>query len=190
MSKEKTLIIGGGQAACQTAVSLKSKGYEGEIKIFCAENYLPYQRPPLSKKFLLGELDKERLFFKPDKFYDENEISISLKSYVQEIDPKSKEIYLANNKKENYDNLVLATGTKPRKIDLTSNIENRVFYLRSIDDVLNIREKLRVSKKVTIIGGGYIGLEVAAILNKLGLKVTIVEMASRILERVTSDIIS
>ena len=70
MSKEKTLIIGGGQAACQTVTALKSKGYQGKIKIHCSENYLPYQRPPLSKKFLLGELDKERLFFKPGKFYD------------------------------------------------------------------------------------------------------------------------
>ena len=85
MSKEKTLIIGGGQAACQTATSLISKKYDGEIKIFCSENYLPYQRPPLSKKFLMGELDKERLFFKPEKFYIENEISINLNSYVQRL---------------------------------------------------------------------------------------------------------
>ena len=190
MSKEKTLIIGGGQAACQTATSLKSKKYDGEIKIFCSENYLPYQRPPLSKKFLLGELDKERLFFKPEKFYTENEISINLNSYVQRIDIENKEIFLENNKKENYDNLVIATGTIPRKIDINKKISDKVFYLRSIEDVLNIRDKIKESKKVTIIGGGYIGLEVAAIINNLGLQVTIVEMASRILERVTSETIS
>ena len=92
MSKEKTLIIGGGQAACQTVTALKSKGYQGKIKIYCSENYLPYQRPPLSKKFLLGELDKERLFFKPGKFYDENDVSICLNSYVQGIDQINKEI--------------------------------------------------------------------------------------------------
>ena len=190
MSKEKTLIIGGGQAACQTATSLKSKKYDGEIKIFCSENYLPYQRPPLSKKFLMGELDKERLFFKPEKFYTENEISINLNSFVQRIDIENKEIFLENNKKENYDNLVIATGTIPRKIDFDKKISDKVFYLRSIEDVLNIRDKIKESKKVTIIGGGYIGLEVAAIINNLGLKVTIVEMASRILERVTSETIS
>ena len=190
MSKEKTLIIGGGQAACQTATSLKNKEYDGEIKIFCSENYLPYQRPPLSKKFLMGELDKERLFFKPEKFYTENEISINLNSYVQRIDIENKEIFLENNKKENYDNLVIATGTIPRKIDVEKKISDKIFYLRSIDDVLNIREKIKESKKVTIIGGGYIGLEVAAIINNLGLQVTIVEMASRILERVTSETIS
>ena len=190
MSKEKTLIIGGGQAACQTATSLKSKKYDGEIKIFCSENYLPYQRPPLSKKFLMGELDKERLFFKPEKFYTENEISINLNSFVQRIDIENKEIFLENNKKENYDNLVIATGTIPRKIDSEKKISDKVFYLRSIEDVLNIRDKIKESKKVTIIGGGYIGLEVAAIINNLGLQVTIVEMASRILERVTSETIS
>ena len=190
MSKEKTLIIGGGQAACQTATSLKSKKYDGEIKIFCSENYLPYQRPPLSKKFLMGELDKERLFFKPENFYIENEISINLNSYVQRIDIENKEIFLENNKKENYDNLVIATGTIPRKVDVDKKISDKVFYLRSIDDVLNIRDKIKESKKVTIIGGGYIGLEVAAIINNLGLQVTILEMASRILERVTSETIS
>ena len=190
MSKEKTLIIGGGQAACQTATSLKSKGYEGKIKIHCSENYLPYQRPPLSKKFLLGELDKERLFFKPEKFYDENDVSISLNSYVQGIDIKNKEIFLANNETEHYDNLVIATGTKPKTIDIDKQISEKVFYLRSIDDVLRIRDKIKQSKKVTIIGGGYIGLEVAAVINNLGLHVTVVEMASRILERVTSEVIS
>ncbi len=190
MSKEKTLIIGGGQAACQTVTTLKSKGYQGKIKIYCSENYLPYQRPPLSKKFLLGELDKERLFFKPEKFYDENDVSISLNSYVQGIDIKNKEIFLANNETEHYDNLVIATGTKPKTIDIDKQISEKVFYLRSIDDVLRIRDKIKQSKKVTIIGGGYIGLEVAAVINNLGLHVTVVEMASRILERVTSEVIS
>ena len=190
MSKEKTLIIGGGQAACQTVTALKSKGYQGKIKIHCSENYLPYQRPPLSKKFLLGELDKERLFFKPGKFYDENDVSICLNSYVQGIDTKNKEIFLENNEIEHYDNLVIATGTKPRTIDVDKKISDKVFYLRSIDDVLRIRDKIKQSKKVTIIGGGYIGLEVAAVINNLGLHVTVIEMASRILERVTSEVIS
>lgn len=138
----------------------------------------------------MGELDKERLFFKPEKFYIENEISINLNSYVQRIDIENKEIFLENDKKENYDNLVIATGTIPRKIDIDKKISDKVFYLRSIEDVLNIRDKIKESKKVTIIGGGYIGLEVAAIINNLGLQVTIVEMASRILERVTSETIS
>ena len=108
----------------------------------------------------------------------------------RELIQKNKEIFLANNEIEHYDNLVIATGTKPRTINVDKKISDKVFYLRSIDDVLSIRDKIKQSKKVTIIGGGYIGLEVAAVINNLGLHVTIVEMASRILERVTSEVIS
>lgn len=190
MKNQKIIIIGGGQAACQTAASLKNLGHTGEISIFCSENYLPYQRPPLSKKFLLGELEKERLFFKPEKFYHENNIKLNLNTYVEQIDKKNKQIIFKENKKEYYDDLVIATGTSPRKIQ--SDVENpkNIYYLRSIDDVLKIKNKVNNSKKVVIIGGGYIGLEVAAIINKLGLDVTIIEMADRILERVTSQKIS
>ena len=190
MGDQKIIIIGGGQAGCQTATSLRASGFLGEISIYCAENYLPYQRPPLSKKFLLGELDKERLFFKPEKFYRDNNINFFLNSYVAKIEKENKKIFLNNNEEDSYDKLVIATGTKPREIDVDKDSAKNIFYLRSIDDVLEIKGKVQSSKKVAIIGGGYIGLEVAAILKKLGLSVTIIEMAGRILERVTSQIIS
>ena len=190
MDNQKIIIIGGGQAGCQTATSLRTSGFLGEISIYCSENYLPYQRPPLSKKFLLGELDKERLFFKPEKFYRDNNINFFLNSYVTKIEIDNKKIFLNNNEEDSYDKLVIATGTKPREIDVDKDSAKNIFYLRSIDDVLEIKGKVQSSKKVAIIGGGYIGLEVAAILKKLGLSVTIIEMAGRILERVTSQIIS
>ena len=190
MGDQKIIIIGGGQAGCQTATSLRALGFLGEISIYCSENYLPYQRPPLSKKFLLGELDKERLFFKPEKFYRDNNINFFLNSYVAKIEKENKKIFLNNNEEDSYDKLVIATGTKPREIDVDKDSAKNIFYLRSIDDVLEIKGKVQSSKKVAIIGGGYIGLEVAAILKKLGLSVTIIEMAGRILERVTSQIIS
>ena len=190
MGDQKIIIIGGGQAGCQTATSLRALGFLGEISIYCSENYLPYQRPPLSKKFLLGELDKERLFFKPEKFYRDNNINFFLNSYVTKIEIDNKKIFLNNNEEDSYDKLVIATGTKPREIDVDKDSAKNIFYLRSIDDVLEIKGKVQSSKKVAIIGGGYIGLEVAAILKKLGLSVTIIEMAGRILERVTSQIIS
>ena len=190
MDNQKIIIIGGGQAGCQTATSLRTLGFLGEISIYCSENYLPYQRPPLSKKFLLGELDKERLFFKPEKFYRDNNINFFLNSYVTKIEIDNKKIFLNNNEEDSYDKLVIATGTKPREIDVDKDSAKNIFYLRSIDDVLEIKGKVQSSKKVAIIGGGYIGLEVAAILKKLGLSVTIIEMAGRILERVTSQIIS
>lgn len=190
MDDQKIIIIGGGQAGCQTATSLRASGFLGEISIYCSENYLPYQRPPLSKKFLLGELDKERLFFKPEKFYRDNNINFFLNSYVIKIEKENKKIFLNNNEEDSYDKLVIATGTKPREIDVDKDSAKNIFYLRSIDDVLEIKGEVQSSKKVAIIGGGYIGLEVAAILKKLGLSVTIIEMAGRILERVTSQIIS
>ena len=190
MDDQKIIIIGGGQAGCQTATSLRASGFLGEISIYCSENYLPYQRPPLSKKFLLGELDKERLFFKPEKFYRDNNINFFLNSYVTNIEKENKKIFLNNNEEDSYDKLVIATGTKPREIEVDKDSAKNIFYLRSIDDVLEIKSKLQSSKKVAIIGGGYIGLEVAAILKKLGLSVTIIEMAGRILERVTSQVIS
>jgi 3-phenylpropionate/trans-cinnamate dioxygenase ferredoxin reductase subunit len=190
MDDQKIIIIGGGQAGCQTATSLRASGFLGEISIYCSENYLPYQRPPLSKKFLLGELDKERLFFKPEKFYRDNNINFFLNSYVIKIEKENKKIFLNNNEEDSYDKLVIATGTKPREIDVDKDSAKNIFYLRSIDDVLEIKGEVQSSKKVAIIGGGYIGLEVAAILKKLGLSVIIIEMAGRILERVTSQIIS
>ena len=190
MDNQKIIIIGGGQAGCQTATSLRTSGFLGEISIYCSENYLPYQRPPLSKKFLLGELDKERLFFKPEKFYRDNNINFFLNSYVIKIEKENKKIFLNNNEEDSYDKLVIATGTKPREIDVDKDSAKNIFYLRSIDDVLEIKGEVQSSKKVAIIGGGYIGLEVAAILKKLGLSVIIIEMAGRILERVTSQIIS
>ncbi|MEC7830464.1 MAG: FAD-dependent oxidoreductase [Pseudomonadota bacterium] len=190
MKNQKIVIIGGGQAACQTAASLKNLGHIGEISIFSSENYLPYQRPPLSKKFLLGELETKRLFLKPEKFYHENDIKLNLNTYVEQIDKKNKHIVFKGNKKEYYDDLVIATGTSPREIHSDMDNPRNIFYLRSIDDVLEIKRKLNNSKKVAIIGGGYIGLEVAAIISELGLDVTIIEMADRILERVTSQRIS
>ncbi|MEC7735283.1 MAG: FAD-dependent oxidoreductase, partial [Pseudomonadota bacterium] len=135
-------------------------------------------------------LGKERLFFKPEKFYRDNNINFFLNSYVTKIETENKKIFVNNNKEDSYDKLVLATGTKPREIEADKDSTKNIFYLRSIDDVLKIKDKVKNSKKVAIIGGGYIGLEVAAILKKLELSVTIIEMAGRILERVTSQIIS
>ena len=97
MKNQKIVIIGGGQAACQTAASLKNLGHIGEISIFSSENYLPYQRPPLSKKFLLGELETKRLFLKPEKFYHENDIKLNLNTYVEQIDKKNNTDEITND---------------------------------------------------------------------------------------------
>ena len=194
MSEKKIVIIGGGQASSQVATSLRQKNFTGGISILSSEGYLPYQRPPLSKKYLSGELESERLYLKPEKFYKDQNINVLLNSYVEEIDRKnSKLVFSKLNEGEgkiDYDNLVIATGTSPRLIPLDNPNLKGVHYLRSIDDVEGIKRSLVNAKNMVIIGGGYIGLEVAAVANKLGLNVTVVEMASRILERVTSPVIS
>ena len=103
MKNKKIVIVGGGQAACQVANSLRQQEYDGSISIFCAENYIPYQRPPLSKKFLSGEIDSDRLFLKPDKYYKNENINILLNSYVQEIDRENKTIIYNDKHKMQYD---------------------------------------------------------------------------------------
>ena len=194
MSEKNIVIIGGGQAASQVATSLRQKNFAGDISILSSEEYLPYQRPPLSKKYLSGELDSERLYLKPEKFYEDQNINVMLNSYVEEIDrSNSKLTFSKNNGEEStikYDNLVISTGTYPRLIPLDNPNLKGVHYLRSIKDVVGIKKSLIGAKSMVIIGGGYIGLEVAAVSKKLGLNVTVVEMANRILERVTSPIIS
>ena len=194
MSEKNIVIIGGGQASSQVATSLRQKNFTGGISILSSEGYLPYQRPPLSKKYLSGELESERLYLKPEKFYKDQNINILLNSYVEEIDRKnSKLVFSKLNEGEgkiDYDNLVIATGTSPRLIPLDNPNLKGVHYLRSIDDVEGIKRSLVNAKNMVIIGGGYIGLEVAAVAKNLGLNVTVVEMASRILERVTSPVIS
>jgi len=193
MSEKKIVIIGGGQASCQVATSLRQKKFTGDISILSSESYLPYQRPPLSKKYLSGELAAERLYLKPEKFYEEQNINIILDSYVEEIDRKNSQLIFSKDKSHisfDYDNLVIATGTEPRLMPIDNSDMEGVHYLRSISDVEKIKSSLKDSKNMVIIGGGYIGLEVAAVSKTLGLNVTVIEMASRILERVTSPTIS
>jgi 3-phenylpropionate/trans-cinnamate dioxygenase ferredoxin reductase subunit len=193
MNDKKIVIIGGGQASCQVATSLRQKKFTGDISILSSESYLPYQRPPLSKKYLSGELAAERLYLKPEKFYEEQNIEIILDSYVEEIDRKKSQLTFSKDKGHKniqYDNLVIATGTQARLMPVEKTNLQGIHYLRSIDDVEMIKSSLKGSKNLVIIGGGYIGLEVAAVANTLGLNVTVVEMASRILERVTSPTIS
>ena len=158
MSEKKIVIIGGGQASSQVATSLRQKNFTGEITILSSERYLPYQRPPLSKKYLSGELDSERLYLKPEKFYKEQDINIMLGSYVEAVDRKNSSLIFsglgAKESKINYDNLVIATGTTPRRISLENSSLGGVHYLRSIADVEEIKKSLTGAKNMVIIGGG------------------------------------
>lgn len=187
---DTVVIAGAGHAAGQVVATLKQKEYRGKIVLIGDEPYLPYQRPPLSKKYLAGELDAERLHFKPATFYDDDNIDLHLSTRVTSIDPGGHTLLTDDGRSIAYSKLVLALGSRARKLPVPGTGLAGVFYLRSIGDVDAIRSGIAVNKKVTIVGAGYIGLEVAAVCRRLGLQVSVVERADRVMSRVVSPQVS
>ena len=184
------VVVGGGQAAAQTCASLRSEKYTGDIVLIADESYLPYQRPPLSKQYLAGEQEEERLFLRSSKFYDTQNIQLELGERVNGIDRSGKEVTTESGRKFSYEKLVLCTGSRARKLGISGSNLKGIHYLRSLDDVKAIRADMLPGKSLAIVGGGYIGLEVGAVAIKAGLKVTIIEMEERILKRVTTPELS
>jgi 3-phenylpropionate/trans-cinnamate dioxygenase ferredoxin reductase subunit len=184
------IIIGAGQAAGQAAASLRQEGYEGSITLIGDESYAPYQRPPLSKQYLSGELSIDRVYIRPIKFYEDRNIDLQLGVCVTSIDRQAKTISTDNDQTLTYEKLLICTGSRPRKLDIAGSSLSGIHYLRGLDDVDRIREDMASAKSICIIGGGYIGLEVASVAVTAGLTVNILEMESRILQRVTNDAMS
>ncbi len=183
------VVVGAGQAGSSLVVKLRNLGFEGKITLIGAENAPPYQRPPLSKKYLLGEMDLERLYLKPEAFYAENGITLRKGEVVTGIKDGTVTI---DDETMAYDHLILTTGSLPRHLPAAiGGTLNGVYVVRGLADVDAMAPEFGVGKHVLIIGGGYIGLEAAAVAASKGLKVTLVEMADRILQRVacaqTSD---
>ena len=181
------VIIGCGQAGGQAAASLRQEKYEGPITMIGQEPYIPYQRPPLSKQYLSGEQEKEKLSLRQESFYSEKEINLKLETSVLSLDPDKRELQLENGETVTYDKLLVATGGRPRKLEVDGHTLNGIHYLRNIDDVDAIKTQMNTSQNLVIVGGGYIGLEVASVAIKRGLTVSVLEMESRILERVTTE---
>jgi 3-phenylpropionate/trans-cinnamate dioxygenase ferredoxin reductase subunit len=178
------IIIGAGQAGSSLAVKLKALGFEGSVTLLGDEPVAPYQRPPLSKKYLLGEMALDRLYLRPPKFYAEQGIDLRLNTFVDAINAKKKTV-LIGNETLSYEQLALTTGSTPRRLPAKIGGElNGVFSVRSLADVDAMQSAFNKGGHVLIIGGGYIGLEAAAVAAAKGLKVTLVEMAERILQRV------
>jgi 3-phenylpropionate/trans-cinnamate dioxygenase ferredoxin reductase subunit len=186
----KAVIVGAGHGAGQVAASLRQKKFTGTITMIGDEKWFPYQRPPLSKKFLAGELPAERLYFKPRQFYEDQDISVLLESRVSAIDRDRQQVTTDDGATVDYDHLVLATGSRPRRLDVPGSELDGVHYLRGIDDVDGIRAGVAEGRRVAIVGAGYIGLEVAAVLAKLGMDVTVIEMEARVMSRVVSPELS
>jgi 3-phenylpropionate/trans-cinnamate dioxygenase ferredoxin reductase component len=186
----RIVVIGAGQAAAQLAASLRQGGYSGAIHIVGDETYAPYQRPPLSKKFLIDRPPPDSLYFRADAFWREQGVTLDLGVGVAAIDRTERQARLADGRAAPFDVLVLATGTRARALPVPGTDMAGVFTLRRIDDVLALRPALDRARRVVIVGGGYIGLEVAAGARGEGREVTVLEAEDRVLKRVTSPVIS
>ncbi len=184
------VIVGAGQAAAQAAQSLRQMGHEGAITIIGEEAALPYQRPPLSKAYMKGEMDAGRLLLKTADWYADNRIGMRLATRAAAIDRAAQAVVLEDGERVAYDRLIIATGSRPRLLPLEGAQLDGVFDLRGLADVNAIRPEMVRGRRLVIIGAGYIGLEAAAVASQLGLSVTVLEMAPRVLERVTGEVIS
>jgi len=189
MSK-RVVIVGAGHAAGQLVATLKQLKFTGDITLVGEEPWFPYQRPPLSKKFLAGTLPAERLYVKPESFYSDPSISVLRNTRVESIDRAKKTVATSDGKSLHYDALVLALGARPRQIELPGANLDGIHYLRTISDVQDIRGSLIENCKLTIVGAGYIGLEVAAVASQLGARVTVVEQLERVMSRVVCPEVS
>lgn len=187
---EDIVIIGAGHAAGQLLVTLKQKEFSGKITLIGEEAYYPYKRPPLSKTYLADELTLDRLLVKPPSFYEDIQTSVLLNTKVSFVDRSNKVVQTKDGKHITYDKLIFATGARPRKINLPGSNLKGIFYLRNIDHVKRIKSKLSPDSVITIVGAGYIGLEVAAVAAKIGAEVTVVEAKDRVMNRVVSKEIS
>jgi 3-phenylpropionate/trans-cinnamate dioxygenase ferredoxin reductase subunit len=181
---ERVVIVGGGQAAVQAIDTLRRRGFAGQLVLIGDEPWLPYQRPPLSKKYLAGALERERLLLRPQAFYESHGVETRLGRRVEEVSRRDQRLRLDDGTSCAYDALLIATGSRPRPLAAPGAELDGVHFLRNIADVERIRAELAPGKRLVIVGGGYIGLEVAATSRELGLDVTVLEMADRVMNRV------
>lgn len=183
----RLVIVGAGQAAFALAAKLRSLKDDRPITIIGSEDVLPYQRPPLSKKYLMGEMTFDRLEFRPAEWFAENNVDIRLSTWVEEIDREAKTVRMQDGSLLDYDKLALTTGAAPRELPagVGGDLEG-VLTVRDKRDADRLMEEMQPGRRLLVIGGGYIGLEAAAVARQLGLEVTLIEMADRILQRVAS----
>jgi 3-phenylpropionate/trans-cinnamate dioxygenase ferredoxin reductase subunit len=183
------VIVGAGQAGLTTAQALRERAHRGPITLVGDEPRLPYQRPPLSKSYLAGDLTEDRLFLKPPAFFTQHDIALRRGARARRIDRATGRIE-HDGGRISYDRLVLATGTRARTLPIPGVDLEGVHTLRAVPDVDVLRPTLTPGTRLVVIGGGYIGLEVAAVAAKRGLNVTIVEAASRVMARVVAPPVS
>lgn len=184
------VVVGAGQGGLQVAESLRSGGYEDDLILLGDEPHAPYQRPPLSKGLLLGEMEPQQLMFRQSAIYEKRGIDLRLRSRVVKLDTERRTLGLADGSSLGYEKLVLATGARPRSLQIPGAGATGVHYLRTLDDTQAIAVSLASARRVVVIGGGFIGLEMAAVARKLGKEVAVVEAAERLMARVVGPEIS
>lgn len=181
------VIVGGGQAGGDVAAALRLEGHVGPITIVSDEDVLPYSRPPLSKGYLLGVESQDELFIRSAKSYEAHSIDVQKSVRAAAIDPQAQEVTLSDGRRLSYDTLILATGSRPRLLpDERLLTAGNVLSLRKLGDADALRSRLTRGTRLTLIGGGYIGLEIASVAQSQGVQVTVLEAAPRLLARVAS----
>lgn len=181
------VVVGGGQAGSSLVAKLRALGFDGAVTLICGEEVPPYQRPPLSKAYLLGEMAQDRLYLRPAGFYAERGIDLRLGRAAASIDREAREVVLADGDRIPYGQLALTTGSRPRRLpEAAGGALPGVFEVRTLRDVDGMAPAFVPGRRALIVGGGYIGLEAAAVAARLGLRVTLVEAGERILGRVAS----
>jgi len=163
VSSQHILIVGGGQAAAQAVLTLRQKKFDGRITLVGEEELPPYQRPPLSKKYLAGELARERLFLRPLAFYEKNGVEMRLGVRAEELEPDGRRVRLDDGLTLDYDGLLLATGSRVRRLDIPGSDLPGIHYVRNVADVDRISEAVKTGNRLVVVGAGYSGLEVAAV---------------------------
>ncbi|QJB68454.1 NAD(P)/FAD-dependent oxidoreductase [Parasphingorhabdus halotolerans] len=184
------LIVGAGHAGAQAAIALRQQKFEGSIALIGNEKYPPYERPPLSKEYLAGEKEFERIMLRPESFWGERNIDLLTGCRVAKVDPDERKVTLANDDEVKFGKLIWATGGSPRMLDCAGSQARNIHAVRSRADVDKIMAALPTTQNVVVVGGGYIGLEAAAVLTKLEKKVTVVESLDRVLSRVAGETLS
>lgn len=192
--QQTVIIVGAGQAAGEVAISLRQEGFSGRIVMIGEEAYLPYQRPPLSKAYLSGSVKTEALLCRSQAAYDKALVEFIGSTRVESIMRGDKAVVLSDGRSVQYDKLVLATGGRARQLSVPgaeqAHDSSNFHYLRTIEDVSRIQPQFTAGKRLVIVGGGYVGLETAAVAIKQGLQVTVLESAPRVLARVTAPEVS
>jgi 3-phenylpropionate/trans-cinnamate dioxygenase ferredoxin reductase component len=184
IAKQTFVIVGASLTGAKAAETLRSEGFEGHIVLIGAERHRPYERPPLSKDYLRGEAEREKVYVHPPGFYEQNRIELRLGERVVGLDAGHRQLAFEHGEWLYFDRLLLATGATPRRLSIPGSQLEGIHYLRSLDDSDALRERLQPGARMVVIGAGWIGCEVAASARQQGLQVTVVDPGSVPLERV------